>query len=139
MADVQTSEVDEKLSPKQDHEVLYFYRSSEDEIRTWRAVEFQNSRFLAYFPKIKVGLPSHQRVCPPLITFEPLGRFTWYLVGRYCHSRDRIAIILNPVSLTILKWLTFKVVSWRQDFKPCTAMVWDCLIVGLLWLHQYSL
>jgi hypothetical protein len=30
----------------------------------------------------------------------------------------------------------FKVVSWMHDFQPCTAMVWDCLIVGLLWLHH---
>jgi hypothetical protein len=22
------------------------------------------------------------------------------------------------------------------DFQPCTAVVWDCLIVGLLWLHH---
>jgi hypothetical protein len=32
--------------------------------------------FLAYFPKMKVGLSNHQSVCPPLITFEPLGRFS---------------------------------------------------------------
>jgi hypothetical protein len=45
--------------------------------------------FLAYFPKMKVGLSNHQSVCvcvcvsvsvslpvcPPLITTEPLGRF----------------------------------------------------------------
>jgi hypothetical protein len=26
----------------------------------------------------------------------------------------------------------FKVVSWGCDFQPCTAMVWDYLVVGLL-------
>jgi hypothetical protein len=45
---------------------------------------------------------------------------------------DIDAIIFNPISSTILKCLKFKVVSWRHDFQPCTAMVWDCLIVGLL-------
>jgi hypothetical protein len=49
---------------------------------------------------------------------------------------DLDAVILNPISSTILKWLRFKVVSWRHDFHPCTAVVWDCLIVGLLWLHH---
>jgi hypothetical protein len=42
----------------------------------------------------------------------------------------------NTSSSTILKWLRFKVFSWRHDFQPCKAMVWDCLIVGLLWLHH---
>jgi hypothetical protein len=49
---------------------------------------------------------------------------------------DFDAIISNPIAPTILKWLRFKFVSWRHDFKAYTAMVWDCLIVGLLWLHQ---
>jgi hypothetical protein len=45
---------------------------------------------------------------------------------------DLDIIIFDPISLTILKWLRFKLVSWRHDFQPCTAMAWDCLIVGLL-------
>jgi hypothetical protein len=46
------------------------------------------------------------------------------------------AIIFNPISSRILKWLRFKAFDWRHDFQPCTAVVWDCLIVGLLWLHH---
>jgi hypothetical protein len=46
---------------------------------------------------------------------------------------DLDAIIFNPMAATILKWLGFKVVSWMQDFWPCTAMV---CIVGLVWLHH---
>jgi hypothetical protein len=49
---------------------------------------------------------------------------------------DLVAIIFNPVSSAILRWLIFEVVSWGHDFQPCTAMVWDCLIVGLFWLHH---
>jgi hypothetical protein len=45
---------------------------------------------------------------------------------------DLDAVIFNPISSTILKWLSFKFVSLGRDFQPCTAMVWDCLIVGLL-------
>jgi hypothetical protein len=45
---------------------------------------------------------------------------------------DLHAIIFNPISSTILKWLRFKVVSWRHDFQPCTAMIWDCFIAALL-------
>jgi hypothetical protein len=72
-------------------------------------------------------------VCPPLITSEPLGK-SWY--GGNSIQWDLGAIIINPIPSTILKWLRFKVVSWRRDFQPCTAMVWDCLIVGLLWLQH---
>jgi hypothetical protein len=39
---------------------------------------------------------------------------------------DLGAVIFNPISSTVLKWLMFKVVSWRHDFQP------NCLIVGLL-------
>jgi hypothetical protein len=58
---------------------------------------------------------------------------------------DFDAVIFDPMSSTILKWLRFRVVSWGHDFQLCTAMVWDCLIVGLLlelfvvrllWLHH---
>jgi hypothetical protein len=47
--------------------------------------------FIAYFPKMKVGLSDHQSVClsvcPPIITSELLGRFSWNLVRSQCHSR----------------------------------------------------
>jgi hypothetical protein len=49
---------------------------------------------------------------------------------------DLHVIIFNPISSTVLKWLRFKAVSWVHDFQPCTAMVWDCLIVALVWLHH---
>jgi hypothetical protein len=44
--------------------------------------------FLAYFPKMKVGLSNYVSlsVCPPLITFELLGRSSWYSVGKWCQS-----------------------------------------------------
>jgi hypothetical protein len=32
----------------------------------------------------------------------------------------------------------FKSISWRHDFQPCTAMVWVCLIAGLLWLQSLA-
>jgi hypothetical protein len=58
----------------------------------------------------------------------------WY--GGNAIQGDLDAVITNPISSTILKWLRFRFVSWRHGFQPCTAMVWDCLIVGLLWLHH---
>jgi hypothetical protein len=57
----------------------------------------------------------------------------WY--GGNAIEGDLDAVVFNPISSTILKWLRFKGVSWRHDFQPCTAVVWDGLIVGLLWLH----
>jgi hypothetical protein len=58
----------------------------------------------------------------------------WY--GGNAIQAELGAIIFNPISSTILKWLRYKGVSWKHDFQPCTTMVWDCLIVGLLWLHR---
>jgi hypothetical protein len=58
----------------------------------------------------------------------------WY--GGNAIQGDLEAIIFNPTSAAVLKLLRFKVVSWRHDVQPCTAMVWDCLIVGLLWLQH---
>jgi hypothetical protein len=68
--------------------------------------------------------------------FELLGRFheIWYR-GNVIQG-DLDAVIFNPISSTTLKWFWFKVVSWRHDFQPFTAMVWDRLTVGLLWLHH---
>jgi hypothetical protein len=58
----------------------------------------------------------------------------WY--GGDAIQGDPYAIIFNPISSTILKWLRFEVVSLRHDFKPCTAMFCYCLIVGLLWFYN---
>jgi hypothetical protein len=58
----------------------------------------------------------------------------WY--GGNAIQENLDATIFNPISSTVLKWLRFKVISWKHDFQPCTAMVWDCFIVGLLWLHH---
>jgi hypothetical protein len=57
----------------------------------------------------------------------------WY--GGHAIQGDLEEVIINLIFSTILNWLRFKVVSWRYDFQPFTAMVWDYLIVGLLWLH----
>jgi hypothetical protein len=80
---------------------------------------------------MKLGLSNHQSVCPPLITFEPLGNLhdIWY--GDDAIQVDLDAIIFNPIASTILKWLRFNVVSWRHALQPCTEMIWDSLIVGL--------
>jgi hypothetical protein len=59
----------------------------------------------------------------------------WYR-GNDTIQGDLNAITFNPISSTILKRLRIKVVSCRHDFQPFTAMVWGCLIVGLLWLHH---
>jgi hypothetical protein len=45
-------------------------------------------------------------------------------------------IIFNLIFSTILKWLKFRIVSWRHGFQPCAAMVRDYLIVGLLCLYH---
>jgi hypothetical protein len=67
---------------------------------------------------------------PPLVDFHDI----WY--GGDAIQGDFDAIIFTPISSTVLKWLTFRVVSWGHDFHPCTAMVWDCLIIGVFRLHH---
>jgi hypothetical protein len=49
---------------------------------------------------------------------------------------DLDAVIFNLISSATLKSLRFKVVNWMHDFQPWTAMIWDCLHVGLQWLHH---
>jgi hypothetical protein len=58
----------------------------------------------------------------------------WY--GCNDIQEDLNAVIFNSIASTILKWLQFKFVSWRHDFQLSAAMVWDCLILWLLWLHH---
>jgi F0F1-type ATP synthase assembly protein I len=84
---------------------------------------------------MKVGLSNHLSVCVSpsnnrLVDFHE----TWYEGNAF--QVNFAAVTFNPTSSTILKLFTFKFVSWGHDFEPCTTMVWDCLIVGLLWLHH---
>jgi hypothetical protein len=44
---------------------------------------------------------------------------------------DLDAVIFNPRSLTILKWLRFKDVSLGHAFGLAQPVVWNCFIVGL--------
>jgi hypothetical protein len=62
-------------------------------------------------------------------------RDIWY--GANAIQVDLDAIIFNPISSTILKWLRFKFAGWEHDFQPCAAVVWDCLILGLLLVLFY--
>jgi hypothetical protein len=68
----------------------------------------------------------------PLITFEPVGRFLWNSVGRSCHSRWPLHLLSNPVSSTIPKWRTFKLLRWIQNLHQST---WDHEI---LYTDRYS-
>jgi hypothetical protein len=58
----------------------------------------------------------------------------WYTVNAIQGDLD--SIVFNPLSSANLKWFRLKVACWQHDFQPYTAMVWDCLIVRLLWLHH---
>jgi hypothetical protein len=48
-----------------------------------------------------------QFMCPPLITFELIGRFSRNSVGWSAIDGDLNAIISNPVAVTVLKWRSF--------------------------------
>jgi hypothetical protein len=48
---------------------------------------------------------------------------------------DHDAVIFNPISSTILKWLRLRVVSWRHDVQPCTdngSGLFDCWIIIII-------
>jgi hypothetical protein len=49
---------------------------------------------------------------------------------------DLDTTIFNPISSKILKLLRFKFLVGGMIFQPCTAMLWDCLIVLLLALFD---
>jgi hypothetical protein len=55
--------------------------------------------------------PVYLSVCPPLITFEPLHRFSRNLYGGNAVQGDLDAIIFNPIASIILKLLRFKFVT----------------------------
>jgi hypothetical protein len=55
-----------------------------------RGVLWDCFSFFSLLSKNETGLiksPACLSVCPPLITFEPIGGFSWNLVGTYCQSR----------------------------------------------------
>jgi hypothetical protein len=71
--------------------------------------------FLAYFPKMEIGLWDHHPVClSPLSTFEPVGNFYEIYYGGRAIEGDLNAIIFNPVASTILKWQIFILLRWMQ-------------------------
>jgi hypothetical protein len=62
-------------------------------------------------------------VCPsPLSTFEPSDRFYEIQNGVHDIEDDLNAKIVNPVTLTIPKWRTFKLLTWMQNVHQPT---WD--------------
>jgi hypothetical protein len=102
---------------------------------------FYLGSFLAYVPKMKIGLSNHQSasVCVSLC-HSPTNNF-WtacyiFVIFNNAIQVDFDAVIFNPNSSTILKWLRFKVISWGHDFQPCTSMIWTVCIFGLLSLHH---
>jgi hypothetical protein len=61
--------------------------------------------------KVTSMIPKWLSVCPPLITFEPLGRFSRNFVRRNDIQGDIDAIIFNPIASIMLKILMFIVVT----------------------------
>jgi hypothetical protein len=74
------------------------------------SVHFKASTpFLAYFPKMKVGLSYH-----PLITLNQSVEFyeIWFAGDAVEYDLD--AILFNLVASVIPKWRTFKLLRWVQ-------------------------
>jgi hypothetical protein len=59
--------------------------------------------------------------------------------GRQVIECELDAIIFNPISSTVLKWLSLKFVSWKHDFQPCAELVWDCSLLGYYGYITYNL
>jgi hypothetical protein len=47
---------------------------------------------------------------------------------------DLDAIIFNPISSTVLKWFSLKLLVGGMIFSVVQTIVWHCLIVGLLFV-----
>jgi hypothetical protein len=63
------------------------------------------TEFLAYFPKLKLGLSNHQLdcLCVPLIIFYRLVDFHEIWFGGHATQGDLDAIIFNSIASIILK------------------------------------
>jgi hypothetical protein len=61
-------------------------------------------------------------LCPPLITFESIGRFYEPSEGGHANKGDLDAVLFNPVPSTIPKWRTLKLLRWMQNLYQST---WD--------------
>jgi hypothetical protein len=73
--------------------------------------ELSSSTLLVSFPKMKRRLI--RSVClSPLITFEINGNLDEILCGGDAMVGNLDATTFNPIALTILKWLRFKVMMW---------------------------
>jgi hypothetical protein len=83
-----------------------------------RLVLFRTSCFSLLSLKRKLRLmrsPACLSVCPPLITFEPIGRFYEIQSAGDATEGDLDAVLINLVTSTIPKWRTFKILRWMQN------------------------
>jgi hypothetical protein len=56
-------------------------------------------------------------VSPPLITYEPIGKFLLNQEGGHATEGKLDAIFFDPIVLTIPKWRTFKFLRWMQNLN----------------------
>jgi hypothetical protein len=62
-----------------------------------RRIKVEYFPILAYFHKEgKRGSWDQHAVCLPVITFEPIGRFSWNVAGKSCHWKWPQRVTLNP-------------------------------------------
>jgi hypothetical protein len=81
-----------------------------------RRIKVEYFPILAYFHKEgKRGSWDQYAVCLPVITFEPVGRFSWNVAGKPCHWKWPQRVTFNSLLSTVPKWGTFKLLRWRQS------------------------
>jgi hypothetical protein len=108
--------------------------------------------FLAYFPKMNVGLSNHQSVCllfwlclsicmSPLITSELPDRCEIWKGGDASQG-DLDTIVFNHIASAILKWLRFSLVRWallRSGLgAKLTSQLLTSIPVILNWLKLWD-
>jgi hypothetical protein len=92
---------------------------------------------LYIYPKVKVGLSSHQPVCVcvcvcvcvPLINLNRLVDLDEILYGGDGIKDDHDYILFNAVASTIPKWPTFKFLRWVQILNRLVdldKMLYEC-------------
>jgi hypothetical protein len=71
-------------------------------------------------------------VCPPLITFEPTGRFSLNFVAGDVIQGDLDAVIYNTIASTILKWL----IKFLRCALINSGLRLFMIVVGFPWQYK---
>jgi hypothetical protein len=100
---------------------VHMNRANADLNYNWNMVSCLVFSLLSKYKSRLIKSPVCLSVCLPLITSEPLGRSSWYLVGRWRHSRGPRCNNFQSHSFHHFKMVGVKI----SNLQPCPAIILD--------------